>query len=364
MKLVQILPRVAPLPDGVGDFAVELARVLRPAGIETRFVVTDPAWRGGEEVEGFPVQALASRDDLREILRDSAEEGTCVLLHYVGYGYAPDGAPTWLAEIMNAEHDRANRSVFVHEPWAVGPPWKRVFWTAGRQKACLRQILQGAGRVASSCGEFLKVLQTLDIPSPMVRLPLLVRDLGAGPLQKNFKNWLILGQPEPRQRALNWLGPLLAWAHQTGHLNTVVLAGRSGPGSERTEVEARRLLGPDAVKTCYDFSWEKIPGSLLDCGISVQHTQTTYLAKSTSFLTSLQWGQVGISRMEDDPDAPIQMGRHVLGYRSRQETLLHDVLSDPIHLQAIALAGQELYRDAFSPEAAGPAWVRWLEAGI
>ena len=69
MRIVQIVPRRPPPPEGVGSYAEALAAALYEAhGIESRFVV---------RTEGL----------------EEALDGSPVLLHYVSYGYHPRGCP-------------------------------------------------------------------------------------------------------------------------------------------------------------------------------------------------------------------------------------------------------------------------------
>ena len=61
MNLTAIIPRLPPVVDGIGDYALCLARLLRDnVGIATRFIVTDPAWIGTGNVEGFEVRRMTS----------------------------------------------------------------------------------------------------------------------------------------------------------------------------------------------------------------------------------------------------------------------------------------------------------------
>jgi hypothetical protein len=61
MRLIQIVPGITPQLDGIGDYALQLARRLRDNhGIVTSFLVGNPDWRGSD-VEGFPVSAVTHR---------------------------------------------------------------------------------------------------------------------------------------------------------------------------------------------------------------------------------------------------------------------------------------------------------------
>ena len=97
--LITIVPRLPPAADGVGDYALGLARQLRLSfGIETRFVVGDPSWAGDEQAEGFGVSRLGVRaaDELLRALPQGRQ--AAVLLHYVGYGYAAGARPCGWSE--------------------------------------------------------------------------------------------------------------------------------------------------------------------------------------------------------------------------------------------------------------------------
>lgn len=145
MKIVQIVPRLPPAICGVGDYARLLAGAMRPHGIETRFVVADAAWRGEADVEGFGVEHLAhpSRDGLLQALENVGADA--VLLHFVGYGYDRTGCPWWLIEGLKTWRvGRSERRLLTmfHELYAIGPPWRRAFWTWRTQLSILARLLE------------------------------------------------------------------------------------------------------------------------------------------------------------------------------------------------------------------------------
>lgn len=136
-RLIAIVPRVAPLMDGVGDYALALARELRAEfAIETSFVVTDPVWTG-DQVEGFAVHRLPDHtpDELLKALPQGIP-GT-VLLHYEGYAYAKRGCPAWLIETLERWHRPSTGHMLLtifHELYATGPPWTSSFWLSRQQR--------------------------------------------------------------------------------------------------------------------------------------------------------------------------------------------------------------------------------------
>jgi hypothetical protein len=182
MEIIQIVSRLPPAIDGVGDYAFLLAQQLRKAqGINTRFVVCDPNWQKGTTrpqdniqqtasdvssqqsvvsgritmLDGFPVYQLKKRS-AAELLRVLSLPGmpTTVLLQYVGYGYEKRGCPAWLVRGLHAWKDGGQKSESIsdlrsptsslsahsrlltmfHEVSANGPMWSSAFWTAPLQR--------------------------------------------------------------------------------------------------------------------------------------------------------------------------------------------------------------------------------------
>jgi hypothetical protein len=173
MNVVQIVSRLPPSIDGVGDYAFLLAQQLRTAyGINTHFVVCDTDWKpedagqrteGGEgkseignrksemQLDGFPVHQLRepSAAELLSVLSQAGMPQT-VLLQYVGYGYEKRGCPVWLVNGIDAwrKAQSAKRLVTMfHELYAFGPPWRSSFWTSPVQ----RWIAQTLARRSDHC---------------------------------------------------------------------------------------------------------------------------------------------------------------------------------------------------------------------
>ena len=89
---LQIVPKLPPAIDGLGDYALNLARKLRQNfGIETHFIVGDPQWVGENCIEGFPVSQVSTHSAQTLLTLLSNTHSATVLLHYVGYGYAKIG---------------------------------------------------------------------------------------------------------------------------------------------------------------------------------------------------------------------------------------------------------------------------------
>jgi hypothetical protein len=140
MRFITIVTGLPPRIDGVGDYALSLARQIRKdVGIETHFIVGDPAWNGPPTVEGFEVSKLAerSRENLLRILKKVSENTSIVLLHYGGYGYARRGCPLWLVDGLRQWRNETSNRILItmfHELYASGPPWTSAFWLSPLQR--------------------------------------------------------------------------------------------------------------------------------------------------------------------------------------------------------------------------------------
>lgn len=133
--IIQILPAPPTKFDGVGDFALNLARRLRSDHDLDSVLVCPGAGSIREEANEFQVV------DLLDFERPSQCDGP-ILLHYVNYGFDPRGLPRQLPAQLNKLKERLGRAcvTFFHELFASGPPWRRVYWTQREQQAIAQQI--------------------------------------------------------------------------------------------------------------------------------------------------------------------------------------------------------------------------------
>ncbi|MBB5331661.1 hypothetical protein [Tunturiibacter gelidoferens] len=148
MQLIQIVPGLPPRVDSIGDYTLQMARHLRAEhGIETRFLVGDPEWDGGETVEGFAVAKVLERSEeglLGSITTLERETGTLpILVQFSVYGYERRGCPVWMAKGLEALYCTRTKGLHVafHElenrSWK---PWSSVFWVTGLQKRLIARI--------------------------------------------------------------------------------------------------------------------------------------------------------------------------------------------------------------------------------
>ncbi|MEH2411350.1 glycosyltransferase family 1 protein [Nostoc sp.] len=161
MQVTSIVPRLPPAIDGVGDYALNLARQLRKDfNIKTHFIVGDTTWTGAAEIEGFVVSQVSvgvagrrhrSPDALLNLL--STDRSSSILLHYVGYGYAQRGCPVWLVDGLQrwkSLFPKRSLVTMFHEISASGPPWTSAFWLSSLQRNLAARLAQMSDRCITS----------------------------------------------------------------------------------------------------------------------------------------------------------------------------------------------------------------------
>jgi len=145
--MLQIVPRLPPAVDGLGDYAVSLAEILNGCGIRSGFLVSDRSWTPA--VGAPPAQVLAdhSAEGIERALAGQHE----VLLHFVNYAYEPTrGCPWWLLDgLARWRRARPERRLVVmfHELYAMSWPWRKAFWCSAPQRA----ISAALARLADAC---------------------------------------------------------------------------------------------------------------------------------------------------------------------------------------------------------------------
>ena len=155
--MIHIVPVLPPSLSGVGDYALNLARVLSHKWrVDCRFVVCNPAWLGSRDIDESSVVRVAARtpralcDALATLSpeagkRTASKAPTVALLQLSAYGYEPNGCPFWLARGLRDWKSRSSPSSRVlitmfHELYAMSAPWRKAFWISAFQRKVLRDI--------------------------------------------------------------------------------------------------------------------------------------------------------------------------------------------------------------------------------
>lgn len=165
-NVYSIVPRLPPAIDGVGDYALNLARQLRKDfNIQTHFIVGNPTWRGASEIEGFAVSQVTDSNPNQLTSLLSGDRPCPVLLHYVGYGYAQRGCPIWLVDGLQrwkSLYPQRSLVTMFHEIYASSNlPWTSSFWLSPLQKNLATRLAGLSDRDVTSMQSYAKSLQNL-----------------------------------------------------------------------------------------------------------------------------------------------------------------------------------------------------------
>jgi hypothetical protein len=275
--ILQIVPRVPGGIDGVGDYALTVARKLREKfNLETVFAipitafVLPPGW-SSPSVEGFDLVALEHL--LKPPSREFDEpEFDDVLLHYVNYGYQKRGIPFGLLSILRQiRQQRGDRLVTIfHELYASGPPWRSEFWLKPIQIHLTKSVAGLSDECLVSSENFLRELRRL-VPEARVHLhpvpsgleePLLSREQIA---DRDPHRWGILGGTVLAERSVrSFRENLRRLPDSVSPRTVVVIGGHDNPATRSfladlgvESVYHPEIAASDAseiLRTC-SFAW-------------------------------------------------------------------------------------------------------------
>jgi hypothetical protein len=142
--VLQIVPHAPGAFDGVGDYALNLARALSAShGIDTTFLAAEkPRMTSSDD---YPVIFGLNPARCSELARGHEH----AILHYVNYGYQARGIPFALVPMVRElRHNCRGRFLTIfHELYASAPPWKSAFWLQPLQKRIAKTIAQ----LSSAC---------------------------------------------------------------------------------------------------------------------------------------------------------------------------------------------------------------------
>ncbi|MEY2529733.1 MAG: hypothetical protein QOJ05_1823 [Verrucomicrobiota bacterium] len=202
--VLQIVPRLPGTFDGVGDYALNLAKALSANhGITTSFLVAEKT--AVESREGYTVISGFDGNTPAGLAQKYAH----VILHYVNYGYQSRGIPfalrTFVQELRGQLHGRWVTTF--HEIYASGPPWKSAFWLRPLQVKIAHDVIDASSACVVSNAPIEKVIHAYDARKKVYLLPIMSNfgepELGdfeaASP-----KRWVICGGTALVARSLRW----------------------------------------------------------------------------------------------------------------------------------------------------------------
>ena len=312
-NVYSIVPRLPSAIDGVGDYALNLARQFRQDfNIQTHFIVGNPTWYGASEIEGFPVSQVScsSANNLVKLLSDRTSP---VLLHYVGYGYAKRGCPVWLVDgIQRWKNLYPQRSLVTmfHELYASSYlPWQSSFWLSPLQKKITTRLAKLSDRIITSKQSYADILVKLSNGkhTQIKSLPVF-STIGEPkqvlPLSKRQKRLVIFGGVSNRMRVYQESQADLDYVCQ--HLDIQEIIDLGTPTGN-----APKSIGNVPVVELGQQSAEKISDIMSDAIAGFLNYNPDFLGKSTIFAAYCAHGLLPINvRGSDAPIDKIKSGEH------------------------------------------------------
>jgi hypothetical protein len=301
MVIIQVVPALPPAIDGLGDYALNLARQLRQGlGKETHFVVGNPTWEGERMIEGFPITVLPKRSGtavLSSLLKVSSRPAP-VLLHYVGYGYAKRGCPLWLVDgLQRWQTTDVNRFLVTmfHELYAFGPPWTSSFWLSPLQKNLAIRLADLSDRILTSRQGYAKRLYELSRGKhPHIPTLPVFSNIGepkqVPPLAKRDRRIVVFGSPGNRLRVYR---ESLAELELTCQLLGIEEIWDIGSRTNLTVSTANGV----PIMELGELSAAEISSLLLNSFAGFFNYTPEYLAKSTIFAAYCAHGLLPVSHV-------------------------------------------------------------------
>jgi len=313
--IIQIVPRLPPAIDGVGDYALNLARQLRKDfGIQTHFIVGNPTWTGELEVDGFPIGHVtdSSANRLIKLLNDRS----CpVILHYVGYGYAQRGCPVWLVDGLQrwrSLYPQRSIVTMFHEIYASSDrPWESSFWLSPLQKNLAIRLAQISDRLITSNRLYTQILEKLSMGkhSNIPALPVF-SNIGEPheipQLRHRKRNLVIFGSPSTRRRAY---GKSQEAIEKACHLFKVEKILDIGLPLE----ESLSQIGATPLIVLGELPPQEVSKILLESFAGFMNYASDFLGKSTIFAAYCAHGNLAIhdgSSVKESCGDGIQAGKH------------------------------------------------------
>jgi hypothetical protein len=334
MAIIQIVPRLSPAIDGVGDYALNLARQLhKDYGITTHFLISDLNWTGAIKIEEFPVDKLTANSPSHLFYWLSSSAPSTVLLHYVGYGYAKRGCPVWLVEGLERWKVRSRNVSLVtmfHEISASGSIWTSSFWLSKIQRNLATRLVRITDHIITSKQFYAQILSQLsqgkhkEIPSIPV-FSSIGEPQQVPPLEQRQRQMVIFGGRSNRMRVYQKSSALLNRTCELLGIEKILDIGLS------IDLKLSSIKNIPIVKIGQQPA-AKVSDILLNSLVGFLDYNPDYLAKSSIFATYCAHGLLPVSAQSSTFSIDgIEAGKHYW-YPSEQTA----IYKNKAELQAIA----------------------------
>jgi hypothetical protein len=305
VRIVQIVPRLPPPFEGVGTYATTLAGALAERfGVETRFVVGDPTWSGGEQNGSRPVATRTTAG-----LATGLGSETTVLLHYVNYGYQSRGCPIWLVEGITRWRlgaDGRRLVALFHEVWASGPPWRSSFWLQPLQRRLAATVARVSGAAVTSLDRYGEAIRPWREDHQVVVTPVfstIGEPEAVSTLAQRTRRIIVFGGAGVRRRAYSRFLQALAEAARALAAEEICDVGPS--------IELPTLAGGVPVRPLGVLPAREVSDLLLGSVAGFLAYPPAFLPKSTIFAAYCAHGVLPVCAWDRHPqESALIAGRH------------------------------------------------------
>ena len=302
-RIVQIVPHLPPPVEGVGAYAAALADVLaKRFDVETRFLVGDPAWSGGNGARPVPARTAAG------LAGDLGNESTA-LLHYVNYGYQRRGCPVWLVEGLARWHAGGTGRrliVLFHEVWASGPPWRSSFWLQPLQRRLAAKVAGMSGGAVTSLQRYGELVRPWMERRDVIVMPVFStvgEPAAVGLLAQRTRRIAVFGGAGVRRRTYGTFSSALA---ETARRLGMAEICDVGP-----PIDLPLEVGGIPVRALGVLTAPEVRDLLLDSAAGFLAYPPDFLPKSTIYAAYCAHGVLPVCAWDRHPqDSHLVAGRH------------------------------------------------------
>src|ERR1041385_256968 len=203
--VLQIVPHLPGSFDGVGDYALNLARALSVEhGITTTFLVAGKT--SVRSKDGHTIISGLDNADAAVLARTHEH----VILHYANYGYQRRGVPFALRRFAKQlrQQLRGRWVTMFHELYASGGPTQSAFWLRPFQVGIARDLIDASSCCVVSNAPIEQAIHAYD-PREDVRGVPIMSNLGEPALNTSAaasaKRWVVCGGTALVSRSLRRL---------------------------------------------------------------------------------------------------------------------------------------------------------------
>lgn len=347
---VQIVPLFQPVIDGVGDYALSLARhVQRSSGQPSRFVVVDPLWRQGAGDCEFPINGPTGFSS--DALIAEIGEARSLVLHYVGYAFHRKGIPFWLVKALKRATAQGAQLVTVfHEIWSSGPPWRSVFYLSPLQKWLVAEILKLSRHAFSSTRWAVAELSKLK-PGAVTLLPIpssLCPDGSPPRRSRTAAPWrpIFFGQAWTRLPAVRRHQSLIQTLREKNLLDAALVLGKGASADSPSPdiVELRRFLPDEQIRILGERTHAGAADCFQDADFCLTQHPVRDACKSSAVMSAIACG-CPVVFPESNEAFPLALDQHFLscdGSASGIQRFCESIQAG--RLPAIAARASEWYR--------------------